>query len=155
MKKFLVAALAMMTLSLGFTSCGDDEGGNSSYNIVSDPASVVAGTYNGSYTRTLEGEKETASATIVVAAGSSKDYVNVTFKECKDLGVAECTVPCNIAQKGDSRFIITNGAGAGNDLGTSFRLYVDDNTNCLANFKLTVKNGRKSYEYDFEFRGTK
>lgn len=155
MKKFLVAAFAMMTLSLGFTSCGDDEGGNSNYNIVSDPASVVAGTYNGSYTRTLDGETQTASASISIAAGQSAEYVNVTFGECADLGVAACTVPCNIAQKGDNRFIITNGAGASNPLGTSFRLYIDNSKDCQANFKLTVKVGRKSYEYDFEFLGSK
>lgn len=155
MKKFLVAALAIMTMSFGFTSCEDDLGGDSNYTIVSDPTTVVVGTYNGIYTRTLDGESETADGAIEISAGSSKEYVNVTFKACKDMGLAEVTVPCNIAQKGDSRFIITNGAGAKNALGTSFRLYVDNNKDLQANFLLTVKNGRKSYEYDFLFLGNK
>lgn len=145
----------MLTLSIGFTSCEDDEGGNSSYTIVSDPASVVAGTYTGTYTRTLDGVSETANGTITIAAGSSKEYVNVTFEENKEFGVPQATIPCNIAQKGDSRFIIANGAGAKNALGTSFRLYVDNSKDLTANFLLTVKNGRKSYEYDFLFLGNK
>lgn len=155
MKKFLVAAMAMLTLSVGFTSCGDDEGGNSSYNIVSDPFSVVSGSYSGTYTRTLDGKSETANGVITIAAGTSKEYVNVTFEENKAFGIPQVTVPCNIAQKGDTRFIITNGAGAKNDLGTSFRLYVDNTKDLTANFLLTVKNGRKSYEYDFLFLGNK
>lgn len=155
MKKFLVAALAIMTLSFGFTSCEDDLGGDSNYTIVSDPASVVAGTYNGQYTRTLDGESKTAAASIVIAAGSSKEYVNVTFKACDELGVPEASVPCNIMQKGNSRFIITNGIGAKNPLGTSFRLYVDNSTDVQANFVLSVKDGRKNFEFDFEFLGSK
>ncbi len=145
----------MLTLSLGFTSCGDDEGGNSSYNIVSDPSSVVAGSYSGTYTRTLDGESETANGVITIAAGTSKEYVNVTFEENKAFGIPQATIPCNIAQKGENRFIISNGAGAKNDLGTSFRLYVDNTKDLTANFLLTVKNGRKSYEYDFLFLGNK
>ena len=154
MKKFLIAAFAMLTLSVAFTSCDDDEGGNSNFNIIADPASVVSGTYSGTYTRTLDGVPETGNGAISIAAGSSKEYVNVTFQACSAMGLSEVTVPCNIAQKGD-RFIITNGAGAKNALGTSFRIFVDNSKDMTANFKLTVKNGRKAYEYDFEFLGNK
>lgn len=154
MKKFLIAAFAMLTLSVGFTSCSDDEGGNSNYNIVSDPTSVVSGTYGGYYLRTLDNEFAQGTGSITIAAGKDKNTVEVTFGENSALGVPNVTVTCNIVQKGESRFII-NAVGSKNDLGTTFRIYVDNLKDMTANFVLNVKEGRKNYSYDFEFVGSK
>lgn len=144
----------MLTLSVGFTSCSDDEGGNSNYNIVSDPVSVVTGTYEGYYLRSLDNEFAQGSGSITIAAGENKNTVNVTFGENSALGVPNVTVTCNIVQKGESRFII-NAIGSNNKLGATFRIFVDNSKDMTANFVLNVKEGRKNYSYDFEFLGSK
>jgi hypothetical protein len=151
MKKYIYIALALLSSSLGFTACGDDdEGGDSNYNIVADAGAAVAGDYNGTYTRTLNGESESANGTITLAQADKPYYVNVTFKAVPELKMEETTVKANIVQKNDNLFIISNTAGTGNALGTSFRIYVE-NGKMQANFLLKQKVGRKEYEYTYVF----
>lgn len=152
MKKFFIVALAAMSLSLGFTSCDDDEGGNSNYSIVSNPAAEVVGEYNVTYSRICEELPEegtqTAVSVITLTATDSPYVVAVTFSKCADMSIDEATVNCNVAQAGN-RFYV-NVVGDANALGTSFRFIIGKDKSFSGNFKKTVKIPRKpdrNYEY--------
>lgn len=154
MKKIFYIALALLTCTVTFTSCEEeDDFGNSNYEIVDDAAAAVAGTYTGTWTRTLNGVDETQTGTITLSTTDASYYVNVTFSEgLESFGVSAVTVKSNISQQGD-RFIIVNPVST-NDQGTSFRMYVEDG-NLTGSFVKTIKNGRLSYEYSYAFDGNK
>lgn len=151
MRKYIYIALALLSCTMGFTACSDDEGENSNYNLVADAGAAVAGSYVGVYTRTLNGESVTAEGTITLAQADQPYFVNVTFEPVSELGLAGATVKANIIQKNDDLFIISNTGGTNNALGTSFRIYVE-NGKIQCNFILEQKDGRKNNEYTYEFR---
>ncbi|MBQ0057041.1 MAG: hypothetical protein KBT20_05220 [Bacteroidales bacterium] len=151
MKKFFIVALAAMSLSLGFTSCDDDEGGNSNYSIVSNPAAEVAGDYNVTYYRHCddlpEAGTETATSVVTIAQSETPYVVTVTFAKCADMGIDEATVNCNVAQAGNKFFV--NAVGDNNAFGTSFRLIISKNKDLEGNFVKEVVVKRKRYKYEF------
>lgn len=153
MKKIFYIALISLAFTSTFTSCEEDEDfGNSNYEIVSNPAEAVEGTYSGTWTRTLNGTEETVEGSITLQMADDPNYVNVKFDDELSIGVNAVTVKSNIAQQGD-RFIITNNV-ASNAQGTSFRIYVE-NGKLTINFMKTIKSGRLSYDYSYTFEGFK
>lgn len=170
MKKYFFIALAICTCALGFTACSEDEGEDSNFTVVANPAETVASKYNiTSIAEQLEADIETISdplsTSIDIEPADQPHVATVKFTpmtllfRLKDPKTGEYNgqtqtittdavdLKCNVYQQGANRFVLTN-TSTGNALGFSFRAYVVDGK-FQANYIMSVKNGRKKYDYKF------
>ena len=141
----------MLALGLTFVACDDDD--DDSFSSDSNPEVAAEGTYTGTWTRELDGEEESGTGTLTVTATDSSYCADITFY-CADLDL-DATSVANITYAGSTTtFKFYNTYADGNGLGASFSGMIEDGT-ATASFTLTVKSGRKSYEYDYTFEGSK
>ncbi len=152
MKKLFLIASILVTAVIGMTSCSDD-GEYSSYNMSSDCGAAVAKTYNGTWTRTLDTEVVTGSGAITLAGSDKSHVVNITIPENSEVNLASFNVPANITQLSETRYAITLPAGSKTFVTTTgMRAYVE-NGQLTMDFIMSVKVGRKNYEYTYHFVG--
>ena len=159
MKKYIYIAIALFTCALAFTACGDDSD-DSSYAIVTDKGTAVAGTYSGTWTYTKEEEDAiTVAGTITIAAvEGDNNIVTVSFAENTDANLKALNGKANIAQQAN-RFIIMNtiqdasGLENLNNQKAGYRIFVEGSS--LSMRFSFEKSGRGTYNYTYKFEGAK
>lgn len=154
MKKILLIASVLFSAVLGFTACSSDDDDYSNYNLSSDCGAAVAKTYNGTWTRTLGDEETVTSSSSITLAGTDKPHVvSITIPANDEIKMASYTVPANITQLSETRYAITLPASSNTFVTTTgMRAYVD-NGELIMDFIMSVKVGRKNYEYSYHFVG--
>lgn len=155
MKKILTGMFLLLSVGLGFTACSDDDDDNNK--IYDTPPEVVtAGTYTGTWTRETDGvEPATANGTLTFTALSGENaqtYVTNVKAECTELSLDKESV-ANITYAGTG-FLFSNMAVA-NGFGTKFNGTISADGVATIAFTLTVKEGRKTYVYNYSFEGKK
>lgn len=149
MKKIIFSFIAVLALGCGFTSCGSDGDDNISYDKPAEEAS--AGTYTGTFIRSLDGVEETFEGTITLASAGKTGVTTVTFSS--PAAQLEATSLANVwNSKYDFQFM--NQVDA-NGLGASFAGRITESGAITAYFTLSQKVGRKSYNYNYTFSGKK
>ena len=150
MKKILYSMLAVLAVSFGFVSCGDDDEDNIiTYSTTAEKASE--GTYSGSWVRVLNDEVVTYTGTVTLTATDSVGYTNVTFS-CPEASINATSV-ANIWNAGNG-FQFVNQVSS-NGLGATFAGRIYDDGKLTTGFTITQKVGRKSYEFVYKFEGNK
>lgn len=149
MKKLLSSIFLFTALCLCLTACSDDD--EESGRVSTNPEQETAGTYVGTWTRELSGgETVTGQGTLTFVAATS--YVTTVTATCTDLSLDLESV-ANIVLAGDnyafSNMLATNGFGA------TFSGEITQESQASISFTKTVKEGRKSYVYNYSFTGTK
>ena len=152
MKKIILSFIAVLALGCGFTSCGSDGDDNISYSTSAEEAS--AGTYTGTYTRELNGVVETLEGTVTLASAGKTGVTTVTFSST---GAAlQATSIANVwNSKYDFQFMNQTAASAENGLEASFAGRITEKGVLTAYFTKSQKVGRKAYNYNFTFTGSK
>ena len=151
MKKIIFSFIAVLALGCGFTSCGSDGDDNISYDKPAEEAS--AGTYTGTFTRTLDGVDETFDGTVTLVSAGKTGVTKVTFS-CPGSSLNATSVANVWNSKYDFQFM-NQTASAENGLGVSFAGRITEAGVLTTSFTLTQKVGRKSYEYKYSFTGSK
>lgn len=151
MKKILFSFIAVLALSCTFVACSDDEDENYSYSTTADQA--TAGTYSGTWTRTLDGVAETFDGTITFASAGTAGVSNVTFS-CPGTSLDATSVANVWNAKYDFQFMNQTTSTA-NGLGTAFSGIISEDGQITVAFTLTQKVGRKAYDYQYQFAGNK
>lgn len=161
MKKFIYSILAVLALCSTLVACGSDDGDESiSRSTSAEQAS--AGTYSGTFIRTLDGVTDSGSGTVTLAAGSSAGVTNVTINFTgTDSKGAAITVsgssPANITYANHGYQFVQQ-VTAGNDantLGTAFAGTIDENGVMTLSLNVDQRNGRVLSTYIFAFTGNK
>lgn len=159
MKNLLYMAFVALLLGASFVACSDDD--ESSVMEV-DKAVLNGARFEGEWTRVLNGDT-------VIGAGymefemtdsASGSCVDVTV-EGNSVGLAKMTSVANIVQQENTGFIFT--MGTPNTFGTQnpfrgrvyFNADATDVEESMITFVKTVKQGRKSYDYLYEFHGVR
>lgn len=145
MKKILFALFAIMAFAM--TACQDkyeevDPG------TPSNPEKNCAGTYTGTWSRTFEG-------TVVTGEGT------VTISPTEDSYVCEVVVDCpELSLNGEKDYSIANINAAQvffqsstNNIAPFFTGKVEKDGSVTMSFNKIVKEGRKSYSYQYSFEG--
>lgn len=153
MKKIFIIATVFIAAALGVTSCSDDKGGESSYNLATDAGAAVAKTYTGVWTRTLGDEVVTSSGSITLSGTDKTHVVKVTIAANTDVALEEATFDANISQKSETRFGITLPVTTTFTTTTGFRILIDNGTIETCDFIKSVRVGRKNNEYFYKFVG--
>lgn len=153
MKKILFFAAALLTMSLGFTACSDDDGEYSSYNMAEDAGAAVAKSYTGTWTRTLGDEVITSTGTVTLEGTDKKNIVKVTIAANNDVALEQSTFNANITQKSETLFAITLPVTDAFTTQTGLRIMIDNGAITAFDFIKMVRVGRKSYEYYYNFVG--
>jgi len=155
MKKFIYIAFCLALTGGVFISCGDDD---DDAIVSTNPGSDVAGTYTGTWSQTLNGETKEVSGTLSVTSTSA--YVaTLNIPSNSDINIkSELTVPMNVTAakgSGDVSYLLTNGA-SGNVLKSLYGVKgVMKNNELSVGFIMSVKVGRKNYEYTYTFVGNR
>lgn len=155
MKKFIYFAFCLALTGGIFTSCSDDD---DNAIVSTNPGSDVAGTYTGTWSQTLNGETKEVSGTLSVTSTSA--YVaTLNIPTNSDINISsDLTVPMNVTAakgSGDVYYILSNGASS-NTLSALYGVKgLMQNNTLNVGFIMTVKVGRKSYEYTYTFSGNK
>lgn len=143
--------VAMLALATGFTSCGDDD--DTSYNYTTTAEVGSAGTYSGTWTRTLDSTTDTFSGSVTLEAGSTKGVTNVTIS-CPDASIDAKSV-ANVWHSNDGYQFVNQVVSSANGLGTSFSGRVSNAGELTTSFTLEQKVGRKNYKFVYSFIGKK
>ena len=151
MKKIILSFIAVLALGCGFTSCGSDGDDNISYNTSAEEAS--AGTYTGTFTRELKGEKETFEGTVTLASAGKTGVTTVTFSST-GAGLQATSIANVWNSKYDFQFM-NQTASAENGLGASFAGRITEKGVLTTYFTINQKVGRKAYNYNYTFTGSK
>ncbi len=152
MKKLLYSILALLALGTGFVSCSDDDDESTSLNASVTPEIAAEGTYTGTWLQILDGDTVSSTGSIIITRTDSAYCADITFS-CADFSLTQTAVT-NITYAGNTESFVFGNPSSSNDLGTSFTGRIDHGS-ASAMFTLTQKSGRKSYEYDYRFSGTK
>ncbi len=149
MKKILFSLMALVTLSLGFTSCSSDD--EVSFATTAEAGS--AGTYTGTYVVTAEdGTSNSYTGTITLAAAADKaGCTNVTFT-CADASLEKTSI-ANVCHANNG-YNFTNQSGS-NGLGVAFAGKIDESGNCTCGFTMSQRVGRKTVLNKYAFTGKK
>ncbi|MDE5996821.1 MAG: hypothetical protein K2G77_01265, partial [Muribaculaceae bacterium] len=110
--------------------------------------------YTGEWSRQLVGEENitTASGTITFTP-STENYITDINVKCQDLNL-DLTSKANIAP-GAEGYIFYNSL-KDNGFGTIFSGTIDKaDMRISIQFKLSIKEGRKTYTYNYKFTGTR
>lgn len=152
MKKIIYSFIAVLALGCGFTSCGsDDDDDNISYSTPAEEAS--AGTYTGIWTRSLDGVDETYSGTVTLESAGKTGVTKVTFS-CPESSLNATSVANIWNAKYDFMFM-NQTVSTENGLGASFAGRITETGVLTTSFTITQKVGRKSYNYNYSFTGSK
>ena len=154
MKKFIYSMCAVIALGFAFVSCGDDDE-DEVINYTTTPEQASAGTYSGTWTRTLNGVSETGSGTVTLSAGSTVGVTNITFT-CESFGLNGTSV-ANITNANHGfQFVqqITSDNPA-NTVGSAFAGQIDANGNLITSLNVDQRNGRVLVTYVYTFAGSK
>jgi len=155
MKKFIYIAFCLALTGGVLISCSDDD---DDAIVSTNPGSDVAGTYTGTWSQTLNGETKEVSGTLSVTSTSA--YVaTLNIPSNSDINIkSELTVPMNVTAakgSGDVSYLLTNGA-SGNVLKSLYGVKgVMKNNELSVGFIMSVKVGRKNYEYTYTFVGNR
>lgn len=153
MKNILKTMLLAFAVCLTFTACSDDEDGVANPGTPVHPEIESAGEYAGTWTRSLMGstdEPVTADGTLTFTA-TENAYVTSVTALCADLSVDYSSI-ANITPA----FAFYNNVNTdpANTFGVKFSGTATGTTATIL-FVKTVKEGRKTYNYRYEFAGTK
>lgn len=156
MKKFLYIPMMLMAACVCFSSCSDDDDNGTVMNQES-PATVAEATYNGTWTKTLVGTKnsETSTGSVVVSKITDNTIIlnmnGTSFPLTKD---NELNCNCNANIQWASYGLSFFNKYAKNKLEYGFNgTIIDGKINFEYDQKIYV--GRKLYKYRFAFEGTK
>ena len=149
MKKIIFSFIAVLALGCGFTSCGSDGDDNISYDKPAEEAS--AGTYTGTFTRTLDGVDETFSGTVTLTSAGKTGVTQITFSSPD--AKLEATSLANV-WNAKYEFEFMNQVDA-NGLGASFAGRITEAGVLTTYFTINQKVGRKAYNYNYSFTGSK
>lgn len=151
MKKIIFSFIAVLTLGLGLTACGSD--GDESIHYDTTPEQATAGTYSGTWTRTLDGNDETFSGTVTMASAGKTGVTTITFS-CPDASLNATSVANVWNSKYDFQFV-NQTVSADNGLGAAFAGRISEAGVLTTSFTITQRVGRKAYEYKYSFTGSK
>lgn len=154
MKKILFALFAVMALVL--TSCKDkvepvDPG------TPTNPEKTLAGTYTGTWTRTLDGVTETGQGTIVIAPTDERYICTVTIS-CPSLDdsarPAINITGTDVANITPARTVF-NAFGDAEKIAGVFSGKISEANELTMQFTRSIKEGRKTFTYSYTFEGVK
>ena len=151
MKKILFSFIAVLAFGCAFVACSDDEDESYSYSTTADQA--TAGTYSGTWTRTLDGAAETFDGTITFTSAGTAGVSSVTFS-CPGTSLDATSLANVWNAKHDFQFM-NQTINTANGLGTAFSGKISEAGQITAAFTLTQKVGRKAYDYQYQFTGNK
>ena len=154
--KNIFYALSLVFALGTFTACDDDE---NNIPLVANPGEAAAGTYTGTWTRTDNNGTVTTTGTVTLTAGSDIYYADMALA-CDDAswnmtGTGWSSVT-NISQA-DEGFVLVN-MSTTNGLGCIFsgRIAPVDGVDQLTlDFTKSVRQGRVTYTYKYNFVGTR
>ena len=151
MKKLLSGIFLLMALGLSFTACSDDDDENINHDAT--PEIATAGTYTGTWTRTnvSEGTATTATGTLTFES-TGTPYVTKVSAKCEEFGIDKQCV-ANIAWVAND--CLYNNMRATNDFGTTFSGKITAGSVANIAYRLTEREGRTTYIYDYTFEGAK
>lgn len=149
MKKIIFSLIAVLALGCGFTSCGSDGDDNISYDKPAEEAS--AGTYTGTFTRSLDGVDETFEGTVTLASAGKTGVTTVTFSSTA--AGLQATALANV-WNAKYEFEFMNQVDA-NGLGAAFAGRITEAGVLTTYFTINQKVGRKAYNYNYSFTGSK
>lgn len=157
MKKLFYICMVACLAVFGFASC-EPEGLVDDTPVTGHPEQDAAGVYVGTWTRVLEKDTTVAEGLVTLVADTTY-FVSVEVDAVSAVGLSKMTSLANITQDSYFGTKFYNNGGANNGFGTSFSGKTFTNAEGKEAvslwFKLTVKSGRKSYEYKFNFDGVK
>lgn len=154
MKKLFYSLFVVLSLGCTFVSCGDDDD-DANYNYTTTPEIASAGTYIGTWTRTLDGVAEEFSGSVTLTATDRAGVTNVQFV-CEGATLDASSV-ANIWNANDGfGFMqqITTG-NTDNGLGAAFAGRVLADGSLTTSFTLTQRQGRVTKTYIYNFTGSK
>lgn len=160
MKKIICGLLFILSCGLFMAACSDDDKNEATHATLPEVAS--AGTYTGTWTRaqiTTDGlvNPETTPGTLTFAVPESKDsttykYVTKISAEAAAFNFSKSSL-ANIAWKGES-FVFSNQV-ASNGFGVVFSGAISEAGKATISFTISQKSGRKTFNYQYSFEGTK
>ena len=151
MKKIIISIIAALAMTATFTACGSDDDGNISYSTTAEKAS--AGTYTGTFTRTLEDEVVEFAGTVTLEAADRAGVTYVTFS-CPDASL-EATSIANVWNSNYDFQFMQQTKSDDNGLGEAFAGRISQAGQLVTAFTIEQTVGRKKYKYAYEFVGQK
>ena len=156
MKKIICGMLFLLATGMGFTSCSDDDE-DITISHSTTPEIASAGTYSGTWTKEkVGGETTTASGTLVLAAtdaeGKSEKYITYVTVSSAELKL-EKSSNANISYAND--FYWFSNMNTTNGFGTKFSGKINADGSATIAFTLVERVGRKTYTFNYTFKGKK
>lgn len=149
--KNIIRTLFLFLVCAGFASC-DNSVGIPDRGPQGNPEKEIAGTYTGTWTRTLSGQTESTTSTgTITFSPTDKSYVTNVAVSCPDLNINMNAV-ANVVNYSEG-FMYYNRENK-NGFGVAFDGRVIEG-NASIKFTLSVKEGRKQYLYNYTFNGGK
>lgn len=138
---------------LTFTACSDDEDGVANPGTPTHPETETAGVYTGTWSRSLLGSEDapvTEAGTLTFEA-SDGAYVTKVTASCTPLKV-DYSALANITPS--YSYYNNVATSETNGFGVTFSGSIKDGVATIS-FTKTVKEGRKTYNYNYTFEGRK
>ncbi len=158
MKKIICGLLFILACGATFTACSDDDDDLQKH--ATAPETASAGTYSGTWTKAQIGattEHATGEGTMVLAAavdenGNQIPYATTVTVKSESLKLDKTSI-ANVAWSNDnmsfSSQVLSNG------FGTKFSGRVLADGSASISFTITEKQGRKTFNYLYTFKGNK
>ncbi len=158
MKKIICGLLFILTCGLFLASCSDDDNNESTHATLPEVAS--AGTYTGTWSRAMIttdglGEAEKTEGTLTFATPANADslkYVTTVTANAAAFSFSKSSL-ANISWKHNG-FLFSN-QSTKNGFGVVFSGEITEAGVATISFTITQKSGRKNYNYQYTFEGTK
>lgn len=159
MKKIICGLLFILTCGLFLASCSDDDNNETKHSTLPEVAS--AGTYTGTWSRaqiTTDGlgDAETTTGTLTFAVPENTEtttkYVTSITANAAAFSFSK-TSTANITWK-QNGFLFSN-QSIKNGFGVVFSGAISESGVATISFTITQKSGRKTYNYQYTFEGTK
>ncbi|MBD5266205.1 MAG: hypothetical protein K2M71_09695 [Duncaniella sp.] len=154
--------LLLVTLVLVLTSCRD-EPEIPDHGKKGNPEKETAGTYVGTWSKALRNSDDApveAQGSLILAA-TDESYVTVVTIDCasSEIGFNDksnfSSTDCRANIINQSAQYVFYNVLNGNAFGTPFNGTVSFDGTATITFSKTIKEGRKTYTYDYTFSGTK
>lgn len=153
MEKILRNIFMVMALCCAFTACSDDDDDNAASVMNQNASAETAGVYSGTWTRTLNSVPTEAQGTLTLTASDDVYITNVTAT-CAELDINLSSTANILGVNNEYTFYNTykdNGFAAE----TGFTGTVSSANEATISFRKVVREGRRTYTYDYTFKGTK